>query len=78
MELRGNDMQIGKNHSVIERIKELKKHPKDEYYVVEEMFILSLVKKFPCEIECFVYCEELCYSDEAKCIIEFYKATTIK
>ena len=35
-------MQIGKNHSVIERIKELKKLPKDEYYVIEELFILEV------------------------------------
>lgn len=66
------DNQISKNNEFFQMIKEYKKHPKDEYYVIEELFILEMTLKYPCKLIGLLYCEELCYSDLAKSIIESY------
>lgn len=67
------DNQISKNNDFFQLIKEHKRHPKDEYYVIEELFILEMTLKYPCDFIGLLYCEELCYSDLAKNIIEVYK-----
>lgn len=67
------DNQISKNNDFFQLIKEYKRHPKDEYYVIEELFILEMTLKYPCKLIGLLYCEELCYSDVAKNIIITYK-----
>ena len=70
------DNQISKNNEFFQMIKEYKKHPKNEYYVVEELFILELSLKYDCEIVGMIYCEELCYGESTKRIIIEYKHKT--
>lgn len=70
--------QISKNNEFFQMIKEYKKHPKNEYYVIEELFILEMSIKYSCELIGLLYCEELCYSDSAKNIIDHYKNKTDK
>jgi len=67
------DNQISKNNEFFQMIKENKKNPKNEFYVVEELFILEMSLKYSCEIIGLLYCDELCYSDTTKKIIEKYK-----
>lgn len=66
------DNQISKNNEFFQMIKEYKKHPKNEFYVVEELFILEMTLKYPCRIIGLLYCEELCYSEATKNIINKY------
>lgn len=67
------DNQISKNNEFFQLVKEYKKRPKNEYYVVEELFILEMSLKYPCSLLGLLYCDELCYSDSAKRIISEYK-----
>ena len=64
---------VSKNNEFFQILKEYKKHPKNEYYVIEELFILEMSLKYPCELIGLLYCDELCYSDSAKNIIKQYK-----
>ncbi len=70
------DSQISKNNEFIQKLKEYKRHPKNEFYVIEELFILEMTLKYPCKFIGLVYCEELTYSELAKEIIENYKKKT--
>lgn len=65
--------QISKNNEFFQLIKQYKKHPKNEYYVVEELFILEMCLKYPCEVIGLLYCDELCYSDNVKTMINKFK-----
>ena len=67
------DSQISKNNDFFQMIKEYKRRPKNEYYVVEEMFILETALKYPCTIIGLLYCSELCYSEMAKKIVHDIK-----
>lgn len=72
------DNQISKNNDFFQMIKEYKKHPKNEFYVAEELFILELSIKYSCNLIGLLYCEELCYSESAKNIIKEYSKRTEK
>ena len=68
--------QISKNNEFFQLIKQYKKHPKNEYYVIEELFILEMCLKYPCEVIGLLYCDELCYSDNVKSIIANFNKIT--
>lgn len=67
------ETQISKNNEFFQLIKQYKKHPKNEYYVIEELFILEMCLKFSCNLIGLLYCDELCYSDSAKNIVKSFK-----
>ena len=72
------EYQVSKNNEFFQMIKEYKRHPKDEYYVIEELFILEMSIKYNCELIGLLFCEELCYSEQTKKIINEYKLRTDK
>lgn len=67
------ETQISKNNEFFQLIKQYKKHPKNEYYVIEELFILEMCLKYPCEVIGLLYCDELCYSENVKSMIKQFK-----
>lgn len=72
------DNLIGKNNELLQVIKDNKKHPKSNNYIIEELFILSLLKKYNKKVEIVLYCEEDIFSDEAKEILSYLLASSKK
>ncbi len=62
---------LGKNNELVQKIKELKRHPKENHYIIEELFILSLIKKYNKKIDTILYSEEDIYSADAKEILNY-------
>ena len=63
-------LQIGKGHEVYQKLKELKKHYKEGYYVIEDISILDFWYKNNNRIEIMLFCNELIYKDETKHLLE--------
>lgn len=58
--------QIGKGHEVYQKIKDLKKHLKEGYYVIEDISILKIwMSKFN-HVEIVLFCNELIFKEETK------------
>ena len=68
---------LGKNSEMVQKIKELKKHNRNNHFVIEELFILGLLKKYNKKIDTLLYSEEDVYSDEAKEILSYLKNNCI-
>lgn len=62
---------LGKNSEIVQNIKELKKHYKANHFIIEELFILGLLKKYNKKVDTVLYCEEDVYSEEAKDILSY-------
>lgn len=65
------------NNEVIRSIKELKKNTKNHsIFEVEDLATLDFAMKDHLKALLFVYCEELCYSDLAKRVINYFKSNS--
>jgi TrmH family RNA methyltransferase len=64
-------LQIGKNHEVYQKIKDLKKHYKNGYFVVEDISILDMWKQQGNGVEIMLFCNELIYKDETKELLDY-------
>lgn len=62
---------LGKNNELVQMIKEIKKHPKNNHYIIEELFILSLLKKYNKKVDTVLYSLDDIYSEEAKEILNY-------
>lgn len=63
-------LQIGKGHEVYQKIKDLKKHYKEGYYVIEDISILDFWYQKNGKVEVMLFCSELIYKDETKLLLE--------
>jgi len=70
------DNLIGKNNELLQVIKENKKHPKNSNFIIEELFILGLLKKYNKKVDIVLYCEEDIFSEEAKEILSYLLANS--
>lgn len=61
--------QIGKNHEIYLKIKDLKKHLKEGYYVVEDISILDIWMSEYDDVEITLFCNELIYKEETKTLL---------
>lgn len=67
--------KIGKSNSIIKKIKKYqKKNTEDNIIVIEDLFILSLLKKYNHEVIYFLYCDDLKYKEETVKIIKDLKS----
>ena len=64
-------LQIGKNHEVYQKVKDLKKHYKDGYFVVEDISILEMWKNQNNSVEIMLFCNELIYKEETQLLLEY-------
>lgn len=62
---------IGRSHETIKEIKKIKTKS-NEYVYIEDFSTLELLSNDKRELEIFLYCPELCFSDEAHKIIEYF------
>ena len=67
--------QISISNKVIKEIREQKKHNINKnIFILEDLFILGLRKKYNFNVLKVIFCEEKCYSEEALDILKFYKS----
>lgn len=64
-------LQIGKNHEVYLKLKDLKKHYKEGYYVIEDISILDNWKIKGSQVEIVLFCNELIYKEETKELLSY-------
>ncbi|MDY4787757.1 MAG: TrmH family RNA methyltransferase [Bacilli bacterium] len=65
-------LNIGKSHEVIKLVKKVKTKPSNLIYI-EDLSVLSLLMEQKKQLEVFLVCEELIFSDEAKKIVAYFK-----
>lgn len=59
-------LNIGKQNDVIKNLKDLKKKPKENIYVIEDISILSFWLEKNNRIKTLIFCNELIYKEETK------------
>lgn len=64
---------LGKNNELVQKIKELKKHNQNKHFIIEELFVLGLLKKYNKKIDILLYSEDDVYSKEALEILDYLK-----
>lgn len=69
-------LNIGLASPVIKEIKDLKRHPKLDRVVVEDLAVFTFMMEEEKPLDLFIYAPELIYSDEAKKVIEYYSKNT--
>jgi len=65
-------LNIGLSSPIIKEIKDLKRHPKLDKVVVEDLAVFTFMLQEKRPLDVFIYAPELIYSDEAKKVIEYY------
>ncbi len=66
-------INISKSHEIIKTIKQLKTSSKPKHlYLIEDLSILELCMENKNNIDTFIFCDELEYSEQANKVIEYF------
>lgn len=65
-----NILNIGKSHEKIKYLRDLKKHPKENIYVVEDISIISFWLEKNYKIDTLFFASDLIYKEETKELLE--------
>ncbi|MFI3252332.1 MAG: TrmH family RNA methyltransferase [bacterium] len=66
-------MNIGRSSEII---KNIKNHKNDSTAIVDDLFVLSLLKKHNIKVHTFIYCDDYDYKSECLELIEYFKSTS--
>ncbi len=66
-------MNIGKSSDII---KNIKNHKDESTTVVDDLFVLTLLKKHNINVHTFLYCDDYDYKSDCLELIEYFKSTT--